>query len=432
MESLNGLAILDIFIGLAFVYFSLSLIASSALEFIVALTRYRAIFLKKAISNILDTKATEGFEDSLTQQFFTHPLIAKKVQPGLLAKLSKQKKPLAPSYLSGDAFAELLLEILKTNVSDPAKVKSASQGIQQLPGSSELKQLLLPILAKSTNESDFITRLSHWYDEYMERQTGKYKRFTQKALFVLGLILAIPLNINSLEYAEALAQDGALRNLFVAKATDVVKKSHEGEQLEEDKIESNLKIPKELNFLTDKQSLAFLIANETNRKDEADNQCAENCSKSKINESAKCEDTIACQEENSLEQLKNKTSENILGYLITAVAVSLGSAFWLNLLRMMISIRSSVATTRPISSEDKHGSADKYKIAPQVTAQFNFESYLDPLKIEELQNILELDSSYVTGNFNAATRDAIDEWRINHNIPITGSLTLDEYLKLKQ
>jgi len=65
----------------------------------------------------------------------------------------------------------------------------------------------------------FRRNLEAWFDDTMARVSGWYKRKAQWILAVLGVIIAIGLNANTLTMGERLWKDPAVRNAVVGQAT---------------------------------------------------------------------------------------------------------------------------------------------------------------------------------------------------------------------
>ena len=427
-DSISGTAILDILLGLSFIYFSLSMISSSILEAIVATFRLRAAFLKQAIEFLLSDGERSGIESSLSKRFFDGPLIAKKVPKfpsgsldlrSVMRRIPYLEKKInqGPSYISNETFSENLVDVLKQSVSDPTQKRSLENGIASLGNQTQLYEMLRSLLSKSENEQEFIEKLSTWFEEYMQRQTGQYKRKTQKYLFVIGLILAASMDIDTLAYSQKLATDGALREFFVEKALNT---ASEPPSIKERTNATNS------NSITIGELASF---NELSFKEQYVK--VQDISK-RLSENSKqtCESTPAIPgcanqaEPDDSDETDFSVADLGVGYILTALAVSLGSSFWLDLLRAMSSIRSS------IPPKDSQAESQKEKKFTPAKERETFEEQLEQSHIETLQQVLNLPAEQRTGEFNIATREAIQRWRENLNLPFKGAITLDEYLKL--
>ncbi|WP_133271305.1 hypothetical protein [Hymenobacter radiodurans] len=70
--------------------------------------------------------------------------------------------------------------------------------------------------------AEFVRGLAVWYDNYMERVTGWYKREIRPYLFALGLLLAIVCNLDSLYVARYFWEHAEERRRVADYATEVV------------------------------------------------------------------------------------------------------------------------------------------------------------------------------------------------------------------
>ena len=76
----------------------------------------------------------------------------------------------------------------------------------------ETRQILeLHLLAANEAMDVFTKRLETWFDDTMNRVSGRYKRQVQFILFAIGIPLAFILNIDSIEIAGKLSKKKDLR-----------------------------------------------------------------------------------------------------------------------------------------------------------------------------------------------------------------------------
>lgn len=208
-----GSQILEVVIGMVFVYFVLSLICSAVNEWIASRLGMRAKCLEKAVKNLLCHSATDtmkedpasvsGFAD-IKKLFYEHHLIKGLMDGNKL-----------PSYIPANIFSSALLEIAK-KVSTAAGDKSAT--IIALPD-GKLKELLVNFAKKA--ETDLVQArvdVETWFNGTMERAAGWYKRQIQ--WIILGISFGVSgfLNADSFTIANALWNDGNLRTAVVASA----------------------------------------------------------------------------------------------------------------------------------------------------------------------------------------------------------------------
>ena len=238
-----GSDILNVFIGLGFIFFLLSLLSSWLQEAIAALFRKRAKYLLHGIQNMLapSTCPLAGLKlllepgDNFVKDFYTHPVIKKLSRPGKL-----------PSYIPAGDFALAVLDLLhskgkavrtakkttKTPARTSTKKKAASdldlaavkKGIQQLenPGTKENLQLLLATVETEANGNQLqglYKGLEKWFNAVMDRVTGWYKRHMQILALVTGLVLAGIFNADGLQLVKTLWQSTTVREVVTNSAS---------------------------------------------------------------------------------------------------------------------------------------------------------------------------------------------------------------------
>lgn len=204
-----GSQILEVAIGMVFVYFVLSMICSSVNEWIASRLSMRAKCLEKAIKNLLTHSVSEnpasvsGFAD-VKKLFYEHPLIKGLMDGNKL-----------PSYIPANIFSSALLEIVKNKSTAAGDINTA---ISSLP-EGKLKELLVNFAKKAeTNLEQARVEVETWFNGTMERASGWYKRQIQWIILAIAFGVCGFLNADSFTIANALWNDGNLRAAVVASA----------------------------------------------------------------------------------------------------------------------------------------------------------------------------------------------------------------------
>jgi hypothetical protein len=142
---------------------------------------------------------------------------------------------LLPSYIPARTFALAMIDILnkdKFNGKTPIEniEEFLSSHHQQFENNKAVEALLtLLIDAKNDAQKDYQklqqlqTNLENWYNDAMDRVSGWYKRYTQDVLMIIGLGLAIAFNVNSVRIAQTLWTDRDARQGMVDAASDYLK-----------------------------------------------------------------------------------------------------------------------------------------------------------------------------------------------------------------
>jgi hypothetical protein len=331
-----GSPILDVAIGMVFVYLLLSLICSAANEVIESKLKNRAKSLELGIRNLLGDK---GLADKL----YAHDLIS-----GLFS--DKQGKP---SYIPSRTFALALMNTVFPDGVAPAG-QAAAPGANPLAGfratvaalpadaaAAPIKKALLALIDDAQGDVNKLrANIENWYDAAMDRVSGWYKRRVHAIILLLGLVTAIALNADSAYIARHLSTDPALRNSLVSVSQVYAQKENGGDagkqtpgqptqpagESAQTRFDNNLQQLKELGL-----PMGWTVEGDDPRF------------KGKVavdphlkwpgwhlqNASVRAEWWL---------QIKF----HWLGWLLTALAISLGAPFWFDMLNKLIVVRSTV------------------------------------------------------------------------------------------
>lgn len=315
---------LEVAIGMAFLFLTMSLICTAIQEWIEGVMKWRAMDLERGLRVLLDDE-----HGQFTQRLYAHPLITSLYQgrydatklwrspltPGLGAKhMRLHARRQLPSYMPAERFVDALLDLVARNDASKVAPLSAQTLREQLPrlNSPHLQSVLQWALDRSGDDLDAARQhLSRWFDGTMERASGWYKRRTQAMLFSLALVVAVALNIDALHVMNRLLADRALREAVVQQASLV------------------------------KDAQAGLAGEEASLRLEALHAGLRSIGM-----------PIGWQKGGNLPQLAGRDSWRqadplawvmlALGWLITAFAVMLGAPFWFDLLGRFMTLRASL------------------------------------------------------------------------------------------
>jgi hypothetical protein len=282
-----GLEILDVVIGLMFVYLLLSLLATAINEYLSAVMNLRGKELARGLGRLLDDldekdalkTAFDGVSDRatastarLTEQFYNHPLIRQlTTRRGLLFRGFSQE-PRLPSYIPARTFAQALLDVLGVKEKDanlnallpatgstppttstpavPEKAKADAKANlarvlhilrreapldvtehigelkgwlenANLPADAKLR-LLEGLTSSQTQLQKLHDSVEVWFNNSMDRVSGAYKRTIQGWLFIIGLLIAVWMNADTIDMWRRLEADDELRNAMVRRAEATV------------------------------------------------------------------------------------------------------------------------------------------------------------------------------------------------------------------
>jgi hypothetical protein len=204
--------ILEVGIGLIFVFLLLGLIVSALQEVVAALLALRSKYLMEGLSTILAEKA--GVCWIARRHYFNSKLnegsdLFKKVADHALVNGITPSK--IPSYVAAGNFASALIDVLQRGGTGTV-ASNVQSAIAALPPGAPVREALTTLLTDAAGDMGaFRKKVETWFDEAMERVSGRYKRWTQYFAIIAGIVLAVGLNANTVLIADALWRDPVLR-----------------------------------------------------------------------------------------------------------------------------------------------------------------------------------------------------------------------------
>lgn len=254
--------ILDAAIGTIFVFLLFSFVISAAGEVILSALDCRAKFFQVGLNELLSSIAPgtasnpEAKADGRFNTFrrWTWRLVAaasrmfrvavpenawveKFCRHGLINAFSKTNGTNHPSYLPGGAFVTGLFDLLlrgslqtpDTNLNykapDPGKPLAIADVIAAMKALPEchLKESLLSLISTSGQDLEsFKAAVEGWYNAAMDRVKGWYKRFAQKWMILIGFIVAAAINVDTIHIVQVLANNPNLAKAVASQATTFV------------------------------------------------------------------------------------------------------------------------------------------------------------------------------------------------------------------
>lgn len=347
-----GSSIIEVAIGLVFVYLLMSLICSAINEIIESFLKNRATDLERGIRELFNQ--TGGAD--LVGNFYKHPLISglfrgvyKREQSKKVGFLDYLWSTNLPSYIPARNFAYAVLDLVlhppveaeATRDDAPvgaARAETPALNSSALPVSMEAIRLALKrnqghtqvgralrTLAEQSGDDLNAMRenVEAWFDGSMDRVSGTYKRRTKWIIFALGFGLTVLMNVNTITIARRLSNDATLRNVVVAQAEsfarrpDALTANFKVDSTQLDALELPLGWPNGIVFLPQPFNLWDHVL------------------------------------------------LPMLGWLLTAGAITLGAPFWFDLLNKFMVIR---ATVKPHEKSQEEGSEDRQQSTPLALA----------------------------------------------------------------
>lgn len=236
-------AILDVCIGLVLMYLVLSLFCTTINEFIAKILNLRATTLQGALEQMIDDPNLKAlFDDhgliegsrvaASAGRFKSTAEVAVKRLAGATNNSLLKKIGAAigngggalPSYLSGQSVALALIGSLGTKDDNPIPgISQIEQAVKNLPDSN-IRDMLGTALAQANTDINVLrTNIASWFDDSMDRLSGAYKRKLKLISFLVGIVVAVGFNADTIHVVDTLWSNPVLRSQAVDAAANIVK-----------------------------------------------------------------------------------------------------------------------------------------------------------------------------------------------------------------
>ncbi len=357
---MSGLEMLDAFIGLVGIYLTLSLLVTAIGEGISQASGMRGRNLRQVFTGLIGKTRTTAF--------YLHPRIRQLMQydaPGnAVRKLWLRLGFGLPSYIPADIATEVLLE---QQLGAPLSQLSQSpleiqQRLEQLPDSATRSSLLHFWQQAHADPKQFQHLVQDWFNDRCDRAVGWFKRKLGILQLVIGLVVAIGMNVDSIALYQKLFSDPLARQQAVLLAENLAANPQ--------------------------------LATELCREDKT-----------------QCMDTLA------LKQQLTQTAPLLghqdnwswpwqapgiwFGYLLTGFALSLGAPFWFDILQKLMAVkqkfRPSTAASSEVAAETLDSNTTTTAPAMNSSSVITTGKKLNPLAAMDLQLARLSDLVYLDG-----------------------------------
>lgn len=377
-------AILDVTIGMMLIYFLLAQVAAGIQEAIAGVAGWRGSFMTKAVDVLLsnDPNASFSFLQSFVSTYLLpgpprtgpertliaqhpkandaaptatsamtaalqqrHALFAAAqaaqddavavtgdhlltlVQNVLNHPLMRGNPTANPRYIPAQKFSTALLDLLRDGSQAPL-LTQVKNSVQTLPA-GPLRTVLAAFLHDAGDDLDRLrSQIEGWFNDAMDEMTVLYKRLSRYVMVILGILLAASLNVDSVQLAKFLW-------LSPATAMGLVDVAGQLPQPPGNKDAAPVTAP---------AGTPAATAPDHSAQDIAAAQTALikiRTLKLPIGWENTAPADAAPQNATGSAALWNTLSMHAVGWLLTAVAISLGAPFWYGLMQNLLSIRSS-------------------------------------------------------------------------------------------
>jgi hypothetical protein len=212
-------AVLEIAIGLIFIWLVLSIGVMQIQEWLENILAWRSKFLEQAVRGMLEDK-------HMGDDFFNHPAIK-----ALYRKTGVNKMP---ARIPPERFSKVILDVFVNSGKPPDELPAGSWSISKMQANLKAMQKSSPALAQKlgyifTGIDDKAAKLDeklsewhrgfeNWYNDTMSQVSAEYKKFAQLMAFLIGLAISVSLNVDSIQIARELWQEPTVRAVIVAQA----------------------------------------------------------------------------------------------------------------------------------------------------------------------------------------------------------------------
>jgi hypothetical protein len=353
---------LEVVIGLVFIYLLYSLLGTLLQEIIATRIKLRQWLLQVAIRRMLDDEKKKipagmkkaALPQKVSEVFYSHPLVKYLAADDWL--LSSH-----PAYISKETFSKVVIDLLRGKHAMPGDdfkqqiQASLTAKILQWDSSVRIENntgtYLNSVWADSQGDlQKFKVYLEQWFDQMMERTTGWYKKYTQVILFFTGLLIAGFFNVDTIKIAHKLQHNPKLRAQVIAQANDFTKAHPNLEKELQQTAESikSLDTPGSTQSkLIDSAKASYQDSKKL--RDSLNKQAAELIK----NDIGKVNDVLSIGWDGGF--CKNFDATTIIGWILTALAISLGAPFWFDTLNKLMQLRAAITNKNDKTDKSNKG-----------------------------------------------------------------------------
>jgi hypothetical protein len=328
------MAILNLCISLIFVFLIFAIVVSGIQEWWAQYRGLRGKWLRLGMQRLIN-------DDALFVRVLQHPLVG-----NLYPDRATRGRP--PSYVEPTSFALALAAVMQRRaalLTTPAPAGQAltfatlrEATVQLAAQKSSTADSVLPILDKAGGDLDAALKgIEAWFTSGMDRVTGWYKASAQRGLFVIGFLVAVIGNVDTIAIYAALNHAPTLSAQIADSASKVVADGHLG-SVDTAHLQSGDISPEQA-----QEVLKLALASPVNGLP-LGYGCLAAAAKATPQASSLLSTLDLCRAD-----LKQRWDTwtitdwlvHVLGWILTALAGTLGAPYWFAMLSKVVSIRGS-------------------------------------------------------------------------------------------
>jgi len=361
-----GSVVLDVAIGMAFVYLLLSLIASVVQEMLSAFMQLRPANLQRGLRSLFSGDSLNSemdlvnciYDHGLVRGLYSDPKMDSNTSPSRFRRMMDRvrlgtrrligispEEPLViqadplllPAYIPSRTFALALIDILNANketgeAAMTSITKTLADHNWKFRNNRAGQALFTLALDAKGDLVAFQRNLEQWYNDGMDRVSGWYKRYIQRVLIVIGLVMAIAFNVDSIRVARTLWLDRDARQAMVSAAGSYTT-GHSAPAKPTDDVETlKAQLQQNVKAFNDVTTTSLLPLGWKHPWKDYKSYWKDD------------------QKSAALSGLRL-----MAGWLMTALAISLGAPFWFDTLNRFMVVRSTVKPQEKSKTETAKG-----------------------------------------------------------------------------
>jgi hypothetical protein len=202
-------------VSMVFLFLMFSAACSAIQEIVANLLRWRAKTLEKGLAGLF-------LSDAFKEGLYKTPLIEGLCSPNTIGALTRK-----PSYIPSATLAMAVLHLAQEKKMDLTGPVAALEMTDSL---AKTESLLRTILRGSTTFEEQKAKLEDWYNDSMDRVSGWYKRKSHMTLWIIGIVICLAFNADSIALGNAFWNDPTLRAAINEAATEYVKNAPSTEE----------------------------------------------------------------------------------------------------------------------------------------------------------------------------------------------------------
>ncbi|MEP6495207.1 MAG: hypothetical protein ABJF01_21150 [bacterium] len=216
--------VLDLVIGLAFIYLLLCFVCLAVNEGIATLTNMRAQTLEEGIRSLLHGPTRRWPDLGLANELYAHPLIATLRE----RRVFPLGDPKLPSYIPSRTFTLALIDTIRSHTPAGSLAHSMGtltdatmlrQAVVDANIPADLTKQLTTLIDESKGDLDKAkASIDRWFDDGMSRLSAVYKQRIHLIGIAIAFVVTFALDADTIRMARELSNNTALRSAIAAEA----------------------------------------------------------------------------------------------------------------------------------------------------------------------------------------------------------------------